>query len=65
MASKQKSSAQAAKADGYEQALADYQRELADYLEERIKPGLNAGAIRAAGTLDRPRHSRAGAARGP
>ena len=46
MASKQKSSAQAANGDGYEQALTEYQRELAQYLEERIKPGLNAGAIR-------------------
>jgi hypothetical protein len=45
MARKQKSSAQAADADGYEQALADYQKELARYLKERIKPGLNAGAI--------------------
>jgi hypothetical protein len=45
MASKQKSSAQAANGDGYEQALTEYQRELARYLEERIKPGLNAGAI--------------------
>jgi hypothetical protein len=45
MARKQKSSAQAADANGYEQALADYKEELADYLKERIKPGLNAGAI--------------------
>jgi len=45
MARKQKSSAQAAEANGYEQALADYKEELADYLQERIKPGLNAGAI--------------------
>jgi hypothetical protein len=45
MARKQKSSRQAADANGYEQALADYQKELADYLKERIKPGLNAGAI--------------------
>jgi hypothetical protein len=44
MARKQKS-AQAADANGYEQALADYQEELAHYLQERIKPGLNAGAI--------------------
>jgi hypothetical protein len=45
MARKQKSSAQAADANGYEQALADYQKELEHYLKERIKPGLNAGAI--------------------
>jgi hypothetical protein len=45
MARKQKSSAQTADANGYEQALADYKEELADYLQERIKPGLNAGAI--------------------
>ena len=45
MARKQKSSTQAADANGYEQALADYQKELAQYLQERIKPGLNAGAI--------------------
>jgi len=45
MARKQKSSAQAADANGYEQALSDYQKELAHYLQERIKPGLNAGAI--------------------
>ena len=45
MAGKQKSSAQAADANGYEQALSDYQKELAHYLQERIKPGLNAGAI--------------------
>ena len=45
MASKQKSSAQAANGDGYEQALTEYQRELAQYLEERLKPGLNVGAI--------------------
>jgi len=45
MARKQKSSAQAADANGDEQALADYQKELAHYLQERIKPGLNAGAI--------------------
>jgi hypothetical protein len=42
--STQKSSAQAADADGYELALADYQTELAQYLQVRIKPGLNAGA---------------------
>ena len=47
MARKQKSSAQAADANGDEQALADYQKELAHYLQERIKPGLNAGAIAA------------------
>jgi len=45
MARKQKSSAHAADANGYEQELADYQEELAHYLQERIKPGLNAGAI--------------------
>jgi hypothetical protein len=45
MARKEKSSVQDADTDGYEQALAQYQRELADYLQERIKPGLNAGAI--------------------
>jgi hypothetical protein len=45
MARKQKSSEPAADANGYEQALADYQKELAHYLEERIKPGLNAGAV--------------------
>jgi hypothetical protein len=45
MARKQKSSAQAADANGYERELADYQQELAHYLQERIKPGLNAGAI--------------------
>jgi hypothetical protein len=45
MARKQKSFAQASDADGYEQALAEYQSELAHYLQERIKPGLNAGAI--------------------
>jgi hypothetical protein len=42
--STQKSSARAADADGYEQALAEYQTELAHYLQVRIKPGLNAGA---------------------
>jgi hypothetical protein len=45
MASNQNSSTQVEDADGYEQALAEYQSELAHYLEERIKPGLNAGAI--------------------
>ena len=45
MAPKQKSSEPAADTNGYEQAVADYQKELAHYLEERIKPGLNAGAI--------------------
>jgi hypothetical protein len=45
MARKQKSSAPAADSNGDEQALADYQKELAHYLEERIRPGLNAGAI--------------------
>ena len=45
MARKQKPSGHTAEANGYEQALADYQKELADYLKERIKPGLNAGAI--------------------
>ena len=44
MASKQKSSAQAANGEA-RRALTEYQRELAQYLEERIKPGLNAGAI--------------------
>jgi hypothetical protein len=44
MALKQSSSAQAT--DDYEQALSEYEAELAHYLEERIKPGLNAGAIR-------------------
>ena len=44
MALKQNSSAQAT--DDYEQALSEYEAELAHYLEERIKPGLNAGAIR-------------------
>ena len=45
MARKQKSPAPAADSNGDEQALADYQKELAHYLEERIRPGLNAGAI--------------------
>jgi hypothetical protein len=45
MARKQKPSGQAADNDGYEHALAEYQDELAQYLEERLKPGLNAGAI--------------------
>jgi len=45
MARKQKSSAQTPDTNGYEQALADYKEELAGYLQERIKPGLNAGAI--------------------
>ena len=44
MALKQNSSEQAT--DDYEQALSEYEAELAHYLEERIKPGLNAGAIR-------------------
>ena len=45
MARTKKSSTEASDADGYEQALAEYQSELARYLQERIKPGLNAGAI--------------------
>ena len=44
MPRKEKSSAQSE--DGYEQAVADYQNELAHYLEGRIKPGLNSGAIK-------------------
>jgi hypothetical protein len=44
MAGTQKSSADAEE-DDYEQALAEYQSELTNYLQERIKPGLNAGAI--------------------
>jgi hypothetical protein len=31
--------------DGHEQEVARYEQELADYLQERIKPGLNSGAI--------------------
>jgi hypothetical protein len=31
--------------DGYEKELADYERELARYLQARIKPGLSRGAI--------------------
>ena len=45
MAREQKSSEPAADSNRYEHALADYQKELAHYLEERIRPGLNAGAI--------------------
>ena len=32
-------------ADGNEEEVARYEQELADYLQERIKPGLNSGAI--------------------
>jgi hypothetical protein len=31
--------------NGNEEAVASYEQELADYLQERIKPGLNRGAI--------------------
>ena len=31
--------------DGYEKELADYERELARYLQARMKPGLSRGAI--------------------
>jgi hypothetical protein len=31
--------------NGHEEELARYEQELADYLQERIKPGLNSGAI--------------------
>jgi hypothetical protein len=31
--------------NGHEDELASYEQELADYLQERIKPGLNSGAI--------------------
>src|ERR1044072_2088222 len=31
--------------NGHEDAIAKYEQELADYLQERIKPGLNSGAI--------------------
>ncbi len=44
MALRQNSSGQAT--DDYGQALREYEAELAHYLEERIRPGLNAGAIR-------------------
>jgi hypothetical protein len=33
------------KQNGYEQELAAYERDLAGYLQERIKPGLSSGAI--------------------
>ena len=31
--------------NGYEEQLADYEKELASYLQERIKPGLSSSAI--------------------
>ena len=31
--------------NGHEEEVARYEQELADYLQERIKPGLNSGAI--------------------
>jgi hypothetical protein len=31
--------------DGHEQEIASFEQELADYLQKRIKPGLNSGAI--------------------
>ena len=31
--------------NGHEEDIASYEQELADYLQERIKPGLNSGAI--------------------
>ena len=31
--------------DGYERELADYETQLADYLQQKIKPGLSSGTI--------------------
>jgi hypothetical protein len=60
--------------DGYEKELADYESELARYLQARIKPGLSRGAIpllarsiarEIAGGRRRPNRSRAATPRRP